>query len=63
MVACFDKNISREVIARIAQLNPQRAVFRETCFATDADKLNIYEQLKQLCQWSDDEAYKRIRVL
>ena len=63
MVACFDKNISREVIARIAELNPQRAVFRETCFATDADKLNIYEQLKQLCQWSDDEAYKRIRVL
>lgn len=63
MVACFDKNISREVIARIAQLNPQRAVFRETCFATDADKLNIYEQLKQLCQWSDEEAYKRIRVL
>lgn len=63
MVACFDKNISREVIARIAQLNPQRAVFRETCFATDADKLNIYEQLKQLCQWSEDEVYKRIRVL
>ena len=63
LVACFDKNISREVIARIAQLNPQRAVFRETCFTTDADKLNIYEQLKQLCQWSDDEAYKRIRVL
>jgi DNA (cytosine-5-)-methyltransferase len=63
MVACFDKNISREVIARIAQLNPQRAVFRETCFATDADKLNIYEHLKQLCQWSEDEVYKRIRVL
>ena len=63
LVACFDKDINLEAIRYIASMKPQRTIFRESCFATDADKLNIYEQLKQLCGWSDDEAYKRIHVI
>ena len=63
LVACFDKEINIEAIRHIAEMKPLRVIFRESCFATDADKLNIYEQFKQLCGWSDDEAYKRIHVI
>lgn len=63
LVACFDEKINLEVIRYIAALNPLRVIFRESCFATDSDKLNVYEQFKQLCQWSDDEAYKRVHVM
>lgn len=63
LVACFDKAINIEAIRHIAEMKPQRVIFCESCFATDADKLNIYEQFKQLCGWNDDEAYKRIHVL
>ncbi len=63
LVACFDEGITPEVLRHIAELHPLRVIFRETCFSTDADKLNIYEQFKQLCGWSDDEAYQRIHVL
>jgi type III restriction-modification system methyltransferase len=62
LVACFDKDINADVVTRIAELKPLRIIFREECFATDADKLNIYEKFKQLCGWSDDEVYKRIHV-
>ncbi len=63
LVACFDKEISLEAISHIAKMKPQRVIFREECFATDADKLNIYEKFKQFCGWNDDEVYKRIHVL
>nr|WP_315090536.1 site-specific DNA-methyltransferase [uncultured Alloprevotella sp.] len=63
LVACFDKEISLEALRHIAEMKPLRVIFREECFATDADKLNIYEQFKQFCGWSDDEVYKRIHVL
>ena len=63
LVACFDKEINLEAIRYVAELKPLRIIFRESCFATDADKLNIYEQFKQLCGWSDDDVYSRIHVL
>ena len=63
LVACFDKEISVEAVSRIAELKPLRVIFREECFATDADKLNIYEKFKQFCGWNDEEVYKRIHVL
>ena len=63
LVACFDKELNLEAISRIAQMAPLRVIFREECFATDADKLNIYEKFKQFCGWSDEEVYKRIHVL
>lgn len=63
LVACFDKEINIEAISHIAKMKPLRVIFRESCFATDADKLNIYEQFKQLCGWNQDEVYKRIHVI
>lgn len=63
LVACFHKDINLEVIQHIAKMNPQRVIFRESCFEKDADKLNIYEQFKQLCGWNNDESFKRIHVI
>ena len=63
LVACFDKEINIEAISHIAEMKPLRVIFRESCFTTDADKLNIYEQFKQLCGWNQDEVYKRIHVI
>ena len=63
LVACFEEDIDLEVIRVIAKLEPLRVLFRESCFASDADKLNIYEQFKQLCGWSAEESYRRIHVM
>lgn len=63
LVACFEEDIDLEVIRAIAELEPLRVLFRESCFASDADKLNIYEQFKQLCGWSAEESYRRIHVM
>lgn len=40
LAACFDKNITRRVIEYIAKKKVARAVFRDACFARDADKIN-----------------------
>lgn len=63
LVACFEEEIPLETIRYIAGLSPQRLIFRESSFATDADKLNVYEQFKQLCSWSEEESYRNIRVI
>ena len=63
LVACFEEDIDLEVIRAIAALEPLRVLFRESCFASDADKLNIYEQFKQFCGWSAEESYRHIHVM
>lgn len=63
LVACFAENITENVIAHIADQFPLRVLFRDSCFKTDADKINIFEQFKQRLGWSDEEAMKNIRVI
>lgn len=63
LVACFSEKISESVIAYIANQTPLRVLFRDSCFDSDADKINIFEQFKQRLGWSDDEAMKNIRVI
>ena len=48
LVACFDSNIPTEVVEYMAKLQPLRAVFRDSAFATDADKINVTEIFKNL---------------
>ena len=48
LVACFDSNIPTEVVEYMAKLHPLRAVFRDSAFATDADKINVTEIFKNL---------------
>lgn len=48
LVACFDSNIPTEVVEYMAKLQPLRAVFRDSAFVTDADKINVTEIFKNL---------------
>lgn len=48
LMACFEDDISEEVIRYIAQQQPLRAVFRDSSFANSADKINVSEIFKEL---------------
>ena len=48
LVACFDSKIPTEVVEYMAKLQPLRAVFRDSAFVTDADKINVTEIFKNL---------------
>lgn len=63
LVACFAENMGNEVVDAIAGNNPLRVVFRDSCFRDDAQKMNLIEQFKQRCGWSEEDAIKRIRVI
>lgn len=63
LVACFAKNVSEDVVKAMAEKMPLRVIFRDSCFAQDADKINIYETFKQKLDWSDQEVVKNIRVI
>ena len=63
LVACFEENVTENVVKAMADKMPLRVIFRDSCFAQDADKINIYETFKQLLDWSDQEVIKNIRVI
>ena len=48
LIACFDKNISENVIKEIAKRQPLRAVFRDSSFADSPSKINVGEIFKML---------------
>jgi adenine-specific DNA-methyltransferase len=63
LVACFGKPITDNVVKAMAAKAPLRVLFRDNCFEKDEQKINIFEQFKQLLGWSDDEALNNIRVI
>lgn len=63
LVACFAENVSEDVVKAMAEKMPLRVIFRDSCFAQDANKINIYETFKQKLDWSDQEVVKNIRVI
>ena len=63
LVACFSENITDNIVTAMAGKKPLRVLFRDSCFTQDAQKINIYEQFKQLMDWTDDEAFKNIKVI
>ena len=63
LVACFAENVSEDVVKAMAEKMPLRVIFRDSCFAQDADKINIYETFKQKLDWSDQQVVKNIRVI
>lgn len=50
LIACFDEKVPSNVIETIARRNPLRAVFREECFTSSPDKINVFETFKRLAQ-------------
>lgn len=63
LVACFAENVSEDVVKAMAEKMPLRVIFRDSCFAQNADKINIYETFKQKLDWSDQEVVKNIREI
>lgn len=48
LVACFDKNITEELVQELARLQPLRVVFRDDGFVSDAVKINVDQIFRQL---------------
>ena len=63
LVACFAESITDKVIEAMAEKEPLRVLFRDSCFDSDDQKINLFEKFKQLLNWSDDEATNNIRVI
>lgn len=63
LVACFAEKVTDSVVKAMADKQPLRIIFRDSCFEQDADKINIYETFKQLLDWSDKDVEKNIRVI
>ncbi|MDZ7931345.1 MAG: site-specific DNA-methyltransferase [Rhodococcus sp. (in: high G+C Gram-positive bacteria)] len=48
LVACFDKAVSHELVRTIAKREPLRAVFRDSGFASDDDRINAEQIFHEL---------------
>ncbi len=48
LVACFEENISEDVVKEIARKKPLRVVFRDDGFGNSQDKINVEEIFKLL---------------
>lgn len=63
LVACFADEITENIVKAMADKQPLRVLFRDSCFARDDAKINVFETLKQLLDWSEEEAMKNIKVI
>ena len=63
LVACFAEGITEKVVRTIAAKRPLRVLFRDSCFAEDKTKINIFENFKQQLDWDEREAMQNIRVI
>jgi adenine-specific DNA-methyltransferase len=46
LTACFDKGITEEMVKKLAERKPMRAVFRDSGFSSDAVKINVEQIFK-----------------
>jgi adenine-specific DNA-methyltransferase len=48
LIACFDEDISEDIIEKIASFKPERAVFRDSSFKNDETKLNLWQNVRDV---------------
>jgi len=53
IAACFDTQINEAFVKELAQREPLRVVFRDTCFESDSAKINVAEIFKLLSPNTD----------
>lgn len=53
VVACFEPNVRHEVVHAIATRQPLRAVFRDSGFASDDDRINVEQIFAELSPHTD----------
>lgn len=63
LVACFAEEVTEAVVHAMAKMNPERVLFRDSCFAEDKMKINLFELFKQTLDWDEREALDNIRVI
>ena len=63
LVACFSEDITENIVKVMADKQPLRVLFRDSCFGRDDAKINVFETLKQLLDWSEEDAMNNIKVI
>lgn len=63
LVACFADDVTENIVKAMADKQPLRVLFRDSCFGRDDAKINVFETFKQLLDWSEEEAMKNIKVI
>lgn len=63
LVACFAEDITENIVKAMADKQPLRVLFRDSCFGRDDAKINVFETLKQLLDWSEEDAMNNIKVI
>lgn len=53
LIACFDDSLSHQLIRAVAARQPLRAVFRDSGFATDADRINAEQIFTEVSPSTD----------
>ncbi|MCF0242986.1 MAG: site-specific DNA-methyltransferase [Treponema sp.] len=48
LIACFNEDVSENVVKEIARKKPLRAVFRDSSFSNSASKINVFEIFKMI---------------
>ncbi|GAB3036482.1 site-specific DNA-methyltransferase [Parafrigoribacterium mesophilum] len=48
LIACFSEEVFADVVTEIAKRQPLRAVFRDSAFKTDADRINAEQLFREL---------------
>ena len=48
LVACFEEEVNEDVVSEIAKRKPLRVVFRDSCFGSSPEKINVSEIFKTL---------------
>lgn len=63
LIACFDANVPESVVKEIAKRKPLRAVFRDSCFESSPEKINMFEIFKLYMPEDAGDISKRVRVI
>jgi len=56
LIACFDDDITEELVKELAQFKPLRVVFCDTRYQSDNDKINVTQIFKQLSPGTEVKA-------
>ncbi|MBS7546785.1 site-specific DNA-methyltransferase [Dietzia sp. Marseille-Q0999] len=56
LIACFDAEVSPELVRTIAERGPLRAVFRDSSFASDAARINAEQIFREVSPSTDVKA-------
>ena len=56
LVACFERDVTEELVKELANYKPLRVVFRDNGFVSDAEKINVEQIFRQLSPTTEVKA-------